>query len=227
MATLYSTDSILGNLDLLHATVSKLFVDFKETEEIPHAELRLVLAEDHIDRWNCSVGSNPGAAVNANSGSDITFSVQGCENPPANILISFEFKLHTSHMTLISLIDCLRGGGSSPWDNLTQFTRLWSKGTDAVVDTSGLFILGEPQLEFGKFMAKNYAKSGWGVLQSERDTLIRRGWFEFEFSRARGIEDTPHPYVSPDEDVNHKAMADGRLRYFSLVRDLNLGSASA
>lgn len=155
MATLYSTDSILGNIDLLHATVSKLFVDFKETEEtlnaelrlteetphaeirlteeIPHAELRLVLAEDHIDRWNCSVGSNPGAAVNANSGSDITFSVQGCENPPANILISFEFKLHTSHMTLISLIDCLRGGGSSSWENLTQFTRLWSRGSRDVV----------------------------------------------------------------------------------------------
>ncbi|CAH0042827.1 unnamed protein product [Clonostachys rhizophaga] len=228
MATLYNTDSILGNPDLLYATVSKLFVDFKDTEEKPHAEVRLVLAEDHIDRWNCSIGSNPGAAVNANSRYDITFSVQGCQNPPANILISFEFKLRVSYMTLISFIDCLRGGGSNSWENLFQFTRLYSRGSrdvvfqwllrlkrlniinhtaDTVVDTSGLGILGEPQLEFGKFMAKNYAKSGWGVLQSIGDTSIHRGWFEFESPRARGVEDTPHPYVSPDEDVDHKAKA--------------------
>jgi hypothetical protein len=133
MATLYNTDSILQETDLLYATISKLFVDFKDTGQIPHAEVRLVLAADHIDTWNCSIGSNPGAAVNANSRYDITFNVQDCQNAPANILISFEFKLRVSYMTLISFIDCLRGGGSSSWENLFQFTRLYFRGSRDVV----------------------------------------------------------------------------------------------
>ncbi|CAG9983623.1 unnamed protein product [Clonostachys byssicola] len=246
MTTLYNTDNIRENDHLLSATVSKLFVDFKDTSEKPpsetphveavdfimkkkkppHAEFRLVLAQDNIDRWNCSMGSNPGAVVNSQN--DITIGVRTCQNLPANILISFEFRVRVSGLTLRGLLDLLCATDLEHWENLFQFNQLgldlrgsrdlvfqWllrlermniiNRTADGVADTSRLGILGQPELQFGKFIAKDYSNTGWGVIQSASEVEIHRGWFEFEALRARGSNDTPHPYVSLDEDVDHKA----------------------
>ncbi|CAH0045974.1 unnamed protein product [Clonostachys solani] len=214
MATLtYNMHGILWQTDLICASVSKLFVDMKKgTQGVPHAELRLVLVENGTDKWSCSIGSNPGLAVNKDSPFDITFTVRNGADTPADILMSFEFKSTASFLGCLSI---LRGSNSiGPPENLFQFSCIDNRGSrdvifqwilrlnewkiidlkaHAVVMPPGRSLLGEPQLEFEKFITKDYTESGSGVIQTTEDIQIHRGCFYSGHVRATGTQGATMP----------------------------------